>query len=66
MTKVILERIKHKLSEVVSKEQFGFLPNMQILDAIGVTQECLHTSKTKNINSLVMKLDLVKAYDKVN
>ena len=66
VTKVIVERLQPKLYEVVSMEQFGFMSNRHILDAIGVTQECLHTTKTKNLISIVMKIDLDKAYDKVN
>ena len=38
VTKIIANRINPKLSEVVSKQQFGFLSNRQILDAIGVSQ----------------------------
>jgi hypothetical protein len=38
----------------------------QITDAIGVVQEALHSIKVKNIKALVLKLDLVKAYDRVD
>ena len=37
VTKVIIDRIKSNLSEVISKEQFVLLSNRQILDAIGVS-----------------------------
>ena len=33
---------------------------------MGITQELLHSIKTKNSNVLVLKLDLVKAFDRVN
>ena len=42
------------------------MSNRQILDVIGVTQEWLHTTKTKNLSSTVMKIDPDKDYDKVN
>lgn len=45
----------------MSKEEFGFLNNRQILDAIGVAQECMHIIKVKMVKSLVLKLDLIKA-----
>ena len=61
VTKVITDKLKHKLSESVSKEQFGFLFNMQILDATGVTRECLHSTKSKDLIYIVMKIDLAKA-----
>ena len=66
VTKIIADSLKPKLSETISKEKFGFLANRQILDAIGTTQECIHSVKIRNISSVVMKLDLAKAYDKAN
>jgi len=48
------------------QEQVNLLDNKQILDATGVAQECMHSIKTKRMDSLIMKLDFVKAYDYVN
>ena len=42
------------------------LPNHEILDDVDITQECLHFVKTKKMNSLILKMDLVKAYDNVD
>ena len=33
---------------------------------MGITQEILHSIKTKNSNVLVLKLDLVKEFDSTN
>jgi hypothetical protein len=66
ITKIIAARIKTSLSVGISKEQFGFLEGRQITDAIGVVQEALHNIKVKNIKALVLKLDLIKAYDRVD
>jgi hypothetical protein len=33
---------------------------------VGIAQECLHTAKTKKLSSIILKLDLKKAYDKVS
>lgn len=66
VTNIIANLLKQKLVEVISKEQFGFLFNRQILDAVGVSQEILHTIKSKNLKALIHKMDLVKAYDWVN
>jgi hypothetical protein len=41
----------------------GFLKGRQILDAIGTAQECLHSIKSKKLHSIILKLDLKKAYD---
>ena len=39
--------------------------NMQIMETIGVTQECLHSIKTKKLDALILKVDVVKAYGRV-
>ena len=39
--------------------------DMKILEAIGVTQECLQSGNTKKMRSLIPKMDLAKAYNKV-
>ena len=49
VTKIIAERINPMLSKYISKEQFGFLDNKQILNAIGTTKERLHSVKTKKL-----------------
>lgn len=64
--KIIANRLKSVLVEGVTKNQFGFFPGQQILDVIGTSQECLHSMKVNNIKGLMLKLDLKKAYDKVN
>jgi hypothetical protein len=66
ISKIIATRIKSCLSFGISKEQFGFLEGRQITDAIGVVQEALHSIKVKNLRALVLKLDLIKAYDRVD
>jgi hypothetical protein len=50
----------------MSKEQLGFLKGRQILDDIGTAQECLHNIKSKNLQAIILKLDLKKAYDYTN
>jgi hypothetical protein len=53
-------------SKGISKEQFGFLENRLINEAIGIEQETLHSTKTKKSKALILKLDLIKAYDRVD
>jgi hypothetical protein len=50
----------------ISKEQFGFLKDRLTFDVIGLAQECMHSSKSKMMSSLILKLGLKKAYDKVS
>jgi hypothetical protein len=66
IAKIVANRIKPILSQTLSGEQLGFLKGRQILDAIGTTQECLHSIKLKNLKALILKLDLKKAYDCIN
>jgi hypothetical protein len=66
VSKVIANRIKPVLSRELTCNQLGFLKGRQILDAIGTTQECIHSIKARKQKSLILKLDLRKAYDCVN
>eukprot|EP00253_Pinus_taeda_P001986 PITA_01986 len=47
-------------------EQFGFLDGRQIHEAIGVAQEVIHSVRQKKKKGAVLKIDLSKAYDRVN
>lgn len=60
ITNILANRLKKGLSRGLSKEQFGFLYNIKILDAIGTAQEGLHAMKVRKIASMIMKLDLAK------
>jgi hypothetical protein len=63
---MIANRIKPFLSRSLSEEQLGFLQGRRIQDAIDTTHESLHSIKKKKIISLILKLDLRKAYDCVD
>jgi hypothetical protein len=39
---------------------------MEIHDVVGTTQESLHSIKVKKVSTLVIILDLAKAYEKVS
>jgi hypothetical protein len=67
--KIITKTIATKLKTFILwyfKRTIWFLEGRQINDAIGVVQEVVHSIKVKNIKELVLKLDLVKAYDRVD
>jgi len=61
--KTIANRIKHTFSKYISPEQFGFLQNRQIHDAMAIAQECMHLIHSKILNVAIMKVDLQNAYD---
>ena len=46
ITKILSNRMKPILSKRITKEQFGFLLGRHISEAVGITQEALHTIKT--------------------
>jgi hypothetical protein len=66
ISKIIADKIKPILSRSLSEEQLGFLQGRQIQDAIDIVHECIHSIKKKKSKSLVLKLDLQKAYDSIN
>ena len=66
ISKVIAERLKGVLSKFIIAEQSGFLKNRSIHDAVAATQEIIHTIQGKKREAVVMKIDLNKAYDRVD
>ena len=50
--------IKSYLSRFMSKEQFGFLNDRQILNAIGIFHEVMHSIHIKDLEALMLKMDL--------
>jgi hypothetical protein len=65
ISKVIARILKRVLSKQISSEQFGFLEGRKIHEAVGIAQEGLHSIKVRNQRSMVIKVDLSKAYDRV-
>ena len=66
ISKIVALRLKPFLDNFISPQQFGFLKTRQIAKPIAITQEVLHSVKTKNKCALILKLDLSKAFDKLN
>lgn len=66
VAKVIGKCIKPFLAKFISLEQFGFLFNRQILDAVGIAQEGMYSIKVKKLSAFILKLDLVKASDRLD
>jgi hypothetical protein len=66
ITKILENRLRPILSHGLSEEQLVFLQGRQIIDVVGMAQECLHSINKKNLKELILKLDLKKAYDYIN
>jgi len=63
---LIIKRLKPLLNSLISPEQTGFVEGRQILDGMVVTQEVIHSLKMKKQKGMMVKLDLSKAYDRIN
>jgi len=66
ISNIIAIKIKKFLSKGIPKEKFGLLENKQINEAIGITQEALHSIKNKKSKYFILKLYLIKAYDRID
>eukprot|EP00253_Pinus_taeda_P003164 PITA_03164 len=66
IAKILANRLKQILSGHISPEQFAFLQHHQIHEAIGTSQELLHSVHCKNLKGMILKVDLSKAFDRVN
>lgn len=66
ITKIIANRIKPLLPTLISEEQSGFVAGRQILDGILLVNEVAHSLRSTKKPGMLIKLDLAKAFDKIN
>ena len=66
LAKILAGRIQKVLPSIISNEQGAFLKGKQILDDIPVENECAHSRYKDRLPGLICKLDLAKAYDRVD
>ncbi|KAF7135314.1 hypothetical protein RHSIM_Rhsim08G0091800 [Rhododendron simsii] len=68
IVKALSNRLRHILPFLISKNQSAFIQNRQISDNILVAHEVVHYLKQKkkgNVGCMALKLDVAKAYDRV-
>ncbi|XP_021750305.1 uncharacterized protein LOC110715993 [Chenopodium quinoa] len=68
IAKCLVNRMKHLLPNLISEFQHAFVPRRYIEDNVMLSHELLHLVNTSDGEStkMVIKLDMSKAYDRVN
>jgi len=66
ISKAIVDHLKPILPRLIAPTQCSFIPGRQITDNVAVVQKILHSLRRKkgNIDSMIIKLDLEKMYDR--
>jgi mannosylglycoprotein endo-beta-mannosidase len=65
-TKVFANTLTSVACRITKPSQSAFLPGRYILDGVVVLHETIHELKRRKQNGIILKLDVEKAYDKVN
>lgn len=68
IAKTIANKLKYMLHDIISPTQSTFIPNKLITDNVVIWYECLHKirlSKGRKNGLIALKLDISKAYDRI-
>ena len=66
LIKILENRMKKLLPEIISENQGGFVPKRKITDNVIIIQEAIHSSIQRKERGMIVKLDMANAFDRVN
>ena len=68
ITKVVANRLKNVMPKLISPMQSSFVLGRHITDNIVIAQEAIHSihNKKGKVSWMAIKVDLEKAYDRLN
>lgn len=65
-SKILANRLQHRLPELLHKAQTGFMKNRYICESFIYAQHVLHITRKRNLPIALFKADFTKAFDTVS